>query len=81
MNQPISIQLVHPKLIKSCRLPDGGTQVPGAITLREWLPGQEWVTHFWNFQTGGYYYGRYFRSYLEAEANFRQRVLELGGKV
>ncbi len=80
MNNPVDIQLVHPKLIKAYSIPGDGAQAPGAITLREWRPGKEWVTHFRNLQSGGYYYGKYFTSLADAEANFRQRVLEFGGR-
>lgn len=81
MNQPINIELVHPKLIKSHSIPGDDAQAPGAVVLREWRPGQEWVTHFRNFQTGGYYYGKYFTNLADAEANFRQRVFEFGGQL
>ena len=81
MNNPVDIQLVHPKLIKSHRIPGDGIRAPGCITLREWRPGQEWVTHFRNTQTGGYYYGKYFTNLADAEANFRERVFAYGGQL
>lgn len=53
---------------------------PGEITLREWKPGEEWVTHFHNLEDDGYYYGRYFTKLADAEADYEQRVKErLGG--
>lgn len=81
MNQPIDIQLVHPKLVKSHPVSGNRTQALGCITLREWRPGKEWVTNFHNPQTGGYYYAKFFQNLPDAEADFRQRVLEVGGKL
>lgn len=75
------LELIHPKLIKSCRIPNDKSQAPACITLREWQPGKEWVTHYCNLQNGGYYYGRYFSSLEGAERDFKQRVLEYGGKL
>ena len=66
-------------ILKSHLIPGDGAQAPGRITLREWCPNQEWVTHFYNLQDGGFYYGRYFTDYDEAEANFDQRVKEYLG--
>ena len=65
-------------ILKSHPIPGDGSQAPGRITLREWRPG-EWVTHFYNLQDGGFYYGRYFTDLSEAEANFELRVKEYLG--
>lgn len=66
-------------ILKSHPIPGDGGQAPGRITLREWRPGEEWVTHFHNLQDGGYYYGRYFTDLAAAEADFEQRVKEYLG--
>ena len=66
-------------ILKSHPIPGDGSQAPGYITLREWRPGEEWVTHFYNLQDGGFYYGRYFTDLAEAEANFELRVKEYLG--
>lgn len=66
-------------ILKSHPIPGDGGQAPGYITLREWCPGEEWVTHFFNAQDGGFYYGRYFTDLAEAEANFELRVKEYLG--
>ena len=66
-------------ILKSHPIPGDGSQAPGRITLREWRPGEEWVTHFYNLQDGGFYYGRYFTDLAEAEANFELRVKEYLG--
>lgn len=65
----------HP-ILKSHPIPGDGGLAPGRITLREWHPNKEWVTHFYNLQDGGFYYGRYFTDLREAEANFDERVKE-----
>lgn len=67
------------RILKSHPIPGDGGQAPGRITLREWRPNEEWVTHFHNLQDGGFYYGRYFTNFGEAEANFEQRVKEYLG--
>ena len=61
-------------ILKSHPIPGDGGLAPGRITLREWRPNEEWVTHFYNLQDGGFYYGRYFTDLAEAEANFELRV-------
>ncbi len=66
-------------ILKSHLIPGDGGQAPGRITLREWRTGEEWVTHFYNLQDGGFYYGRYFTDLGEAEANFELRVKEYLG--
>ncbi|MEG4092792.1 hypothetical protein [Microcoleus sp. Pol12B4] len=66
-------------ILKSHPIPGDGGQAPGYITLREWRPNEEWVTHFYNCQDGGFYYGRYFTDLAEAEANFELRVKEYLG--
>ncbi|MEG3920693.1 MULTISPECIES: DUF5049 domain-containing protein [unclassified Microcoleus] len=66
-------------ILKSHPIPGDGGQAPGYITLREWRPNEEWVTHFYNCQDGGFYYGRYFTNLAEAEANFELRVKEYLG--
>ncbi|MEG4850953.1 DUF5049 domain-containing protein [Microcoleus sp. B5-D4] len=66
-------------ILKSHPIPGDGSQAPGYITLREWRTGEEWVTHFFNAQDGGFYYGRYFTDLAEAEANFEERVKEYLG--
>jgi hypothetical protein len=68
----------HP-ILKSHPIPGDGGQAPGRITLREWRKNEEWVTHFYNAQDGGFYYGRYFTDLREAEANFNLRVKEYLG--
>jgi hypothetical protein len=66
-------------ILKSHPIPSRPATAPGEITLREWKPGTEWVTHFHNLQDGGYYHGRYFTDFGEAEADFDRRVKqELG---
>jgi len=66
-------------ILKSHPIPGDGSQAPGRITLREWRPGEEWVTHFYNCQDGGFYYGHYFTDLAKAEANFELRVKEFLG--
>ncbi len=66
-------------ILKSHPIPGDGGQAPGRITLREWRKNEEWVTHFYNAQDGGFYYGRYFTDLEEAEANFELRVKEYLG--
>lgn len=66
-------------ILKSHPIPGDGGQAPGRITLREWRPNAEWVTHFYNLQDGGFYYGRYFTDLAKAEANFEVRVKEYLG--
>lgn len=66
-------------ILKSHPIPGDGSGVPGRITLREWRKDAEWVTHFFNLQDGGFYYGRYFTDLGEAEANFELRVKEYLG--
>ncbi|TXI96421.1 MAG: DUF5049 domain-containing protein [Burkholderiaceae bacterium] len=66
-------------ILKSHLIPGDGSQAPGRITLREWRKNEEWVTHFFNLQDGGFYYGRYFTDLGEAEANFELRVKEYLG--
>lgn len=66
-------------VLKSHPIPSRPATAPGEITLREWKPGTEWVTHFHNSQDGGYYHGRYFTDLAAAEADFDRRVKqELG---
>lgn len=66
-------------ILKSHPIPGDGGQAPGYITLREWRKDKEWVTHFYNAQDGGFYYGHYFTDLGEAEANFELRVKEYLG--
>ena len=66
-------------ILKSHPIPGDGSGAPGRITLREWHSNEEWVTHFFNLQDGGFYYGRYFTDLGEAEANFELRVKEYLG--
>ncbi|MEG3836611.1 DUF5049 domain-containing protein [Microcoleus sp. Z1_C3] len=66
-------------ILKSHPIPGNGSQAPGYITLREWRKDEEWVTHFFNLQDKGFYYGRYFTDLAEAEANFELRVKEYLG--
>lgn len=68
----------HP-ILKSHPIPGDGSGAPGRITLREWRSNEEWVTHFYNLQDDGFYYGRYFTDLGEAEANFELRVKEYLG--
>ena len=74
------IELIRPKLVKTHTISKSGNQTQTCITLREWRPSCEWVTNLYNPQTGGYYYGRYFKDLPSAEVDFKQRVLESGGK-
>lgn len=67
------------RILKSHPVPGDGSQAPGRITLREWRKNEEWVTHFYNLQDGGFYYGRYFTDLGEAAANFEERVKEYLG--
>ena len=67
------------RILKSHPIPGDGGQAPGRITLREWRKNEEWVTHFYNAQDGGFYYGSYFTDLAEAEANFELRVKEYLG--
>lgn len=67
------------RILKSHPIPGDGSGAPGRITLREWRTGEEWVTHFFNAQDGGFYYGSYFNDLGEAEANFELRVKEYLG--
>ncbi len=45
-----------------------------SIVLREWKEGTEWVTHVFNHQDGGFYYGRYFRDKEQAITDYLKRV-------
>jgi hypothetical protein len=63
-------------ILKSHPIPGGGGLAPGRITLREWRPNEEWVTHFFNQLDCGFYYGRYFTDLASALADFEQRVKE-----
>ena len=65
-------------ILKSYPIPGDYATAPGRVTLRVWHSG-EWVTHFYNLQDGGFYYGRYFTDLAEAEANFECRVKEYLG--
>ncbi len=63
------------QVIKSHPIPGDGAQAPGYITLRQW-GAEQWVTHFFNSQDGGFHNGHYFTSLTDAEADFARRVAE-----
>jgi hypothetical protein len=65
----------HKSILKSHPIPGDGAQAPGAITLRQWGPDQ-WSTHFYNAQDGGFHNGRYFGSLPDAEVDFARRVVQ-----
>ncbi|WP_449416020.1 DUF5049 domain-containing protein [Phormidium nigroviride] len=67
-------------LLKSHPIPAQPATAPGEITLHEWKPGEEWVTHFHNLQDGGYYYGNYFTDLASAEADYEARVQKYLGQ-
>ena len=67
-------------VLKSHRIPKQLGLAEGEIVLREWREG-EWVTHFHNFEDGGYYYGHYFTKLEAAEADFEERVRQESGCV
>jgi hypothetical protein len=62
-------------ILKSHPIPGDGVQAPGYVTLRQWAPDQ-WATHFYNRQDGGFHHGRYFSGLDNAEADFTRRVTE-----
>lgn len=51
-----------------------GAQAPGHIVLRQF--GEQWATHFYNDQDGGFHHGHYFASLEKAEADFDKRVAQ-----
>lgn len=65
----------HKSILKSHNISGDGAQAPGAITLRQWGPGQ-YATHFYNVQDGGFHHGRYFGNLPDAEADFARRVTQ-----
>lgn len=70
---PLTPEFIQAKnILKSHLVLGGGGQAPGYITLRQW--DKQWVTHFYNAQDGGFYYGRYWNRLSDAESNFESRV-------
>jgi hypothetical protein len=67
----------HP-ILKSHPIPGDGGQAPGRITLREWRPNEEWVTHFTMPRMVDFITAVLHR-FREAEANFELRVKEYLG--
>ena len=66
--------LATKQIIKSHPIPGDGAQAPGFVTLRQW--GQQWATHFYNAQDGGFHNGHYFAKLNDAEVDFARRVTE-----
>ena len=68
-------------VLKSHRIPKQPGLAEGQIILREWRAGEEWATHFYNLEDGGYYHGHYFNSLEAGEADFEERVQQEAGCV
>jgi len=51
-----------------------GAQAPGHLVLRQF--GEQWATHFYNDQDGGFHHGHYFATLDKAEDDFKKRVAE-----
>jgi hypothetical protein len=66
--------LATKQIIKSHLVPGDGAQAPGFVTLRQL--GQQYATHFYNSQDGGFHHGHYFTNLSNAEADFARRVTE-----
>ena len=66
------------QIIKAHPVPGDGAQAPGFLTLRQW--GQQYATHFYNSQDGGFHHGHYFSNLPDAEADFARRVSEYAGR-
>jgi hypothetical protein len=66
--------LATKQIIKSHLVPGDGAQAPGFVTLRQW--GEQYATHFYNSQDGGFHHGHYFTNLSNAEADFARRVTE-----
>lgn len=64
--------LATKQIIKSHPIPGDGAQAPGFVTLRQW--GEQYATHFYNSQDGGFHHGHYFSKLDDAETNFARRV-------
>ncbi|MEG5066782.1 hypothetical protein QUB33_24505 [Microcoleus sp. B3-A4] len=62
------------QIIKSHPIPGGGGQAPGFLVLRR--RGEQYATHFYNSQDGGFHHGHYFANLAQAEADFARRVTE-----
>lgn len=45
-----------------------------SIVLREWKVNKEWVTHVFNHEDGGFYYGHYFKDKEQAIEDYLKRV-------
>ncbi|MEG5173224.1 hypothetical protein [Microcoleus sp. B3-D7] len=64
--------LAAKQIIKSHPVPGDGAQASGFVTLRQW--GQQYATHFYNAQDGGFHHGHYFPNLSQAETDFACRV-------
>lgn len=62
------------KLIKSHYIGKLPGMPEAEIVLREKHTGDEWVTHYYNIELGGYSHGHYFFSLEEAEKDFQERI-------
>jgi hypothetical protein len=70
---PLTPEFIQAKsILKSHPVPGGGGQASGYVTLRTW--GEQWVTHFYDIQTGGFNSGRYWDTLSDAENSFSVRV-------
>jgi hypothetical protein len=64
--------LATQQIIKSHPVAGDGTQAPGCLVLRKF--GEQYATHFYNEQDGGFHHGHYFSNLPDAEADFARRV-------
>jgi hypothetical protein len=64
--------LAAKQIIKSHPVPGDGDQAPGFLVLRQF--GQQWATHFYNAQDGGFHHGHYFAKLTDAKTDFSHRV-------
>jgi len=69
--------LATQKILKLHPVLGDGAQAPGHVVLRQF--GQQWATHFYNDQDGGFHHGHYFASLEKAEADFEKRVAQYSG--
>lgn len=66
--------LATKQIIKSHPVAGDGAQATGCLVLRQL--GQQYATHFYNAQDGGFHHGHYFSRLDDAEADFARRVTE-----
>ena len=64
--------LTKQQIIKLHPVAGDGAQAPGSVVLRKW--GEQWATHFYNDQDGGFHHGHYFSNLPDAETDFNRRV-------